>query len=45
MLLRDALNNCVTITLTATEPTKNGVNGQALCGVPLNRNAGKCHKP
>lgn len=45
MLPRDALNSAVTITLTATEPIKNGVNAQALCGVPLSRNAGRCQNP
>jgi len=45
MLPDDALNNGVTITLTATEPAKNGVNDQVLCGVSLNRNAGRCQEP
>lgn len=45
MLPRDVLNNWVTMTLTATAPIKNGVNDQALCGVPLNRKAGKCQMP
>ena len=45
MLPRDALKSAVAITLIATEPTKNGVKDQALCGVPLSRNAGRCQKP
>lgn len=33
------------MTLNAIEPTKKGVNDQALCGVPLSKNAGRCQKP
>ncbi len=45
MLPPDLLNSAVAITLTATEPAKNGVKDQAPCGVPLKRNAGKCQNP
>jgi len=42
MLPLEALNNGVRIILRQTDPTKKGITPQALRGVPLRKNAGRC---